>query len=513
MPSTLRLLLLEDTPLDAELTLAALEEAGYTVDSQLASDRATFLQHLDAPDFDLILADYSLPAFDGLTALRLTRDRALDIPFILLSGTVGEEIAIESLKAGATDYVMKQRLDRLAPVVQRALREARQRQEQRQSASDRRQLEEQLQRAQRMEVVGRMAGGIAHDFNNLLSVIIGNVQMARIDLPPSDGVQLYLADVESAANRAARLTRQLLAFSRRQSLEQHVANLNDLLGETIKMLRPLIGEDVEVRFEPAADLLPVFVDATQIEQVVMNLAINARDAMAAGGRLSIETANVVQESATLAGPLVRFTVSDSGSGISTALLPYIFEPFFTTKEEGKGTGLGLAVVYGIIQQHNGQIDVESHEGAGARFHVYLPAATSTPAGTTIREEPLALYRGSETVLLAEDEPLVREMTRSALERFGYRVELAGDGREALHKILSGIPCDLLLLDMVMPSMGGWEVFERARAAGIDAPAVFMTGHSAELAGHQAPSGSELLVIQKPFRLDDLGRTLRRALEG
>jgi two-component system, cell cycle sensor histidine kinase and response regulator CckA len=285
MQSMLRLLLLEDTPLDAELTLAALEEAGYTVQPQLVGDRAAFLRQLDAPAFDLIIADYSLPAFDGLTALRLTRDRALDIPFILLSGTVGEELAIESLKAGATDYVMKQRLDRLAPVVQRALREARQRDEQRQAASERRRLEEQLQRAQRMEVVGRLAGGIAHDFNNLLSVIIGNVQMARLDLPAGDGVQLYLADVESAAGRAARLTRQLLAFSRRQSLEQHVVNLNDLLGDMIKMLRPLIGEDIDVRLHPAGDLLPVFVDAAQIEQVVMNLALNARDAMAAGSRL------------------------------------------------------------------------------------------------------------------------------------------------------------------------------------------------------------------------------------
>jgi two-component system, cell cycle sensor histidine kinase and response regulator CckA len=511
MQSTLRLLLLEDTPLDAELTLAALEEAGYTVQPQLVGDRAAFLRQLDAPAFDLIIADYSLPAFDGLTALRLTRDRALDIPFILLSGTVGEELAIESLKAGATDYVMKQRIDRLAPVVQRALREARQRDEQRQAASERRRLEEQLQRAQRMEVVGRLAGGIAHDFNNLLSVIIGNVQMARLDLPAGDGVQLYLADVESAAGRAARLTRQLLAFSRRQSLEQHVVNLNDLLGDMIKMLRPLIGEDIDVRLHPAGDLLPVFVDAAQIEQVVMNLALNARDAMAAGGRLAIETANVPQEHTGVGGPLVRLTVSDTGSGIGEALLPHIFEPFFTTKEEGKGTGLGLAVVYGIIQQHNGQIEVESREGVGTAFHVYLPAA-GTPVTTTGRDESLALYRGSETVLLAEDEPLVREMTRSALVRFGYSVELASDGREALQKVLSGAPFDLLLLDVVMPSMGGWEVFERTRAANIHTPVVFMTGHSAELAGHRVPPGPGVLFVQKPFRLDDLGRELRRALE-
>ncbi|MEN9934055.1 MAG: hypothetical protein RLZZ387_634, partial [Chloroflexota bacterium] len=363
MTSQLRILVLEDEPLDAELAVATLEAAGYSVVWERVADRESFLGRLDQPRYDLILADYSLPAFDGVSALRLARERALDIPFILVSGTLGEEVAIDSLKAGATDYVMKQRLDRLPPVVRRALREYADQQAHARAAEERRRLEEQLHRAQRMEVIGRLAGGIAHDFNNLLSVILGNVQLAQLDLPHDDATQSYLTDIEGAATRAARLTRQLLAFSRRQPIEQRLANLNEILRDVVKMLQPLIGEDIAVELLAAPDLAPVLVDPAQIEQVVMNLAINARDAMLHGGHLRIETANVPPGELLLpSGQLVRLTMADTGAGMSAEVRRHIFEPFFTTKEEGKGTGLGLSVVYGIVQQHGGQIDVDTEEG-------------------------------------------------------------------------------------------------------------------------------------------------------
>src|SRR4051812_23483419 len=277
MATPLKVLLLEDRPADAKLVLHELQRGGYEPQWERVDSEADFIARLDAP-WDIILADYSLPQFDAASALKLVQQRNIDVPFIIVSGTIGEELAVEAMKNGAADYLLKDRLSRLGPAVAQALAQ--------------RQLREQLRRAQKMEAIGRLAGGVAHDFNNLLTVIHGYSDMALAQLRDGDPLRENIEEIRRAAIRAAALTRQLLAFSRKQYLQPALVDLNGMLEEIEKMLRRLIGEDIELSIQPAADLWPVRVDPGQIEQVVMNLVVNARDAMPQGGKLTIATANV-----------------------------------------------------------------------------------------------------------------------------------------------------------------------------------------------------------------------------
>src|SRR5437773_582533 len=342
----LRILHLEDDPNDVELVGATLEADGLDCDRKVTSTREEFVSVLEQGNPDLVLSDFSLPGFDGLSALEIARRRSRDLPFIIVSGTLGEEAAIDSLRCGATDYVLKHRLTRLGPAVRRALGEARERRE-------RKQLEVQLRQAQKMEAVGRLAGGVAHDFNNLLNVIMGYGELLLERLAEDDPSRSKIVEIRSAAERAASLTRQLLAFSRKQVIQPRVLDLNLLLAEMEKMLRRLIGEDVELSTRRPLALDRVRADPGQIEQFVMNLVVNARDAMPEGGKLVIEMANVELDDAFVRrhpgsrpGPFVMIAVSDTGVGMDAEVQSHLFEPFFTTKEAGKGTGLGLATVYG-----------------------------------------------------------------------------------------------------------------------------------------------------------------------
>jgi two-component system cell cycle sensor histidine kinase/response regulator CckA len=364
MPVPLKVLLLEDRASDARLVLHELRQAGFEPQWERVETEADFLSKLDGP-WEIILADYSLPQFDAPSALRLVRERNIDVPLIIVSGTIGEELAVAAMKEGAADYLLKDRLSRLGPAVKQALAQRR--------------LAEQLRQAQKMEAVGRLAGGVAHDFNNLLTVILGYSDVVLAQVREDDPLRDTLEEIRQAALRATELTRQLLAFSRKQVLAPVVLDLNALVADVQKMLRRLIGANIELVVQPAADLWPVRVDRMQMEQVLMNLAINARDAMPEGGTLTIETANVepsASDAATHAGMrrggYVRLTVSDTGSGMDQETLAHIFEPFFTTKPADKGTGLGLATVYGIVQQSGGQVEVESQPSRGACFRVFLP---------------------------------------------------------------------------------------------------------------------------------------------
>jgi len=757
-----RVLHLEDDPKDAELVESALSEDGLDCEITRVATEAHFREELQRGGYDLILADYSLPTYDGMAALVLTRSMTADIPFILLSGTLGEERAVEALKTGASDYLLKDRLFRLAPSVRRALREAAQRRERRQAEAALRESQErlalaleasgigvwswdtdddrfecdgrvpelfggapgdswsdlgsllarvyeddrdrvestllearshesefqfqfrllaadgeirhiatkgqflpcqdghsraigacwdvtdekreeqrrrllstvlesavnavlitdaegriswvnaaftdltgyspedvvgqnprilksgkhdeafyrkmwdtisrgntwhgqlvnrrkngslyteettilpvlgaygdissfvcikrditlevdlarQLHQAQRLEAVGRLAGGVAHDFNNILTIISGNAELALGDLPPQDPTAEALCEIMEASGRAAGLTRQLLAFSRKQILQPRVLDLNVLVAGTEKMLRRLIGEDVALKTRLQPNLGAIKADPGQLEQILMNLAVNARDAMPQGGELTFETENVdIHETypglggvQVHSGGYVRLTVADTGQGIDEENRSRIFEPFFTTKEKGKGTGLGLSTVYGIVKQSGGYIWVESEPGKGTSFMVYFPQVDSAPE--QLRPHTTASATGGdETILVVEDDSNLLKLASSILKRGGYDVLTAGNGVEAL-KLLEAHPqtIHLLVTDVVMPGMSGRVLSDRMRTLRSAIRVLYTSGYTDDAIVHHNVLEGGIHLLEKPYSQNALLGAVRRVLD-
>ena len=382
------------------------------------------------------------------------------------------------------------------------------------------QLEEQFRQAQKMEAVGQLAGGVAHDFNNLLTVILMQAEMGKGEITSADKREAW-EEIIRAADRAASLTRQLLLFSRRQVMRLETLDLNEAVTGLVSMLRRILGEDIQMQLNLHRKPLWTHADAGMIDQVLLNLSVNARDAMPAGGHLIIETAEKTldaeqaqRNSDATPGCFVVLTVRDTGGGIPPEVLPRIFEPFFTTKDVGKGTGLGLATVFGIVKQHLGWIEVQSAPGEGAIFHIYLPASESPGSAKAVRATKPKSHGGSETILLVEDELAMRKVVRRALQQAGYRVLEAADGPAALS--LSGQPgseIDLLLTDLVMPEgMDGRELAALLLSARTNLKVIFMSGYSPELAGRQITLQPGQEFIQKPCTLDHLLEAVRRCLE-
>jgi two-component system, cell cycle sensor histidine kinase and response regulator CckA len=375
-----------------------------------------------------------------------------------------------------------------------------------QDVSERRLLEQQLRQSQKMEAVGRLAGGVAHDFNNLLMVIKGHTELLLNVLPPSETYSRKIEQIDRAADRASALTRQLLAFSRLQVLQPHVMNLNDVVEEMGRLLPRLIGEDIELVIRSSADLGAIRADASQMEQIIMNLAVNARDAMPGGGRLLIETSNAELDSAYNAvHPIVRqgryvlLAVSDTGTGMSAETQAHIFEPFFTTKPQGKGTGLGLATVYGVVKQSGGFIWVYSELGRGTSFKIYLPRVDQPVERIGSTRTTAEAPRGTETILLAEDEQDVREVAREFLESGGYTVIEARDGADALKRVERHEgTINLLVTDMVMPGMTGQELSARLVRNRPDLRVLYMSGYSERAAVESAHGDSSMRLLAKPF---------------
>ena len=378
------------------------------------------------------------------------------------------------------------------------------------NVTERRQLEEQLRQAQKMQAIGQLAGGIAHDFNNLLTVIRGQAEMMSEEMLASDPLAPRLEDLERAAERATSLTRQLLAFSRKQVLQTRVTDLNTTVAGVTQLLSRLIGGNIELVFKPDPDLWPVKVDPAQIEQVLMNLAVNARDAMPEGGTLIIETQNSDSSPAVPAElsshNYICLTVTDTGHGMDEATRGRIFEPFFTTKQVGKGTGLGLAVVYGVIKQSGGNIAVESNPGAGTSFRILLPAIEAVPESTPHSVHG-KICGGSETILLAEDDEAIRHMLSLFLRNHGYHVLLACDGEQA-EQIVATEKVDLLLSDVMMPRRSGRELVTRLKAIAPGLRAILMSGHTED--PQACPEG--VSFVQKPFSMHTLAAVLRKVLE-
>ena len=646
MTDPLRVLIVEDSPDDAELVLRELRRRHDPVHFQRVEDAPAMREALRAGAWDVIISDWRMPTFSAPAALGVLKEMGLDLPFIIASGSIGEAIAVEAMRAGAHDYVLKDKLARLPAAVEREMRlreerelnrrremehrklerryermietategifladaqnrftfasrrleemlgyepgeligqpisvmlddadrpradrdmEARRRgiggvgefrlkrkdgghvwtlrssnaimddqghydglfgmlvdiTDRKKTEDSLRQTEEQLRQAQKMEAVGSLAGGVAHDFNNLLSVILSYSTMLAEDMTTGDPRRADLLEIEAAGKRAVELTRQLLAFSRKQVLQPRVLNLNDLVTGVERMLGRLIGADIQLTVLADPDLKRVRVDPSQIEQVIMNLAVNARDAMPQGGKLTIETANVELDETYATthvgikpGPHVMLAVTDSGTGMDKATLARMFEPFFTTKGVGKGTGLGLATVFGIVRQSEGSIWVYSELGKGTTFKVYLPRAGSfdsdAPTPAAAHGAPAG---GTETILLVEDEDAVRVLARTILRRLGYHVLDAQSGGDALlicEQHTATI--DLLLTDVVMGRMSGRQLSERLRPLRPDMKVLFMSGYTDDAIVHHGVLDSSVAFLQKPFTPATLGRRVREVLD-
>lgn len=383
----------------------------------------------------------------------------------------------------------------------------------------RQEVQAQLLQSQKMEAIGRLAGGVAHDFNNLLTVILSTAHLRLESAPPDDpSYREDLEAIQGAAKSAAKLTGQLLAFSRRQAHDPRALDLNVVLSGMADMLRRLIGEDVTLSFDSAAVRAHVFADAMQVEQVIMNLVVNARDAMPMGGRISIRTELVELTSSgdvdgLAPGPYIAMIVQDTGVGMDADTQSRAFEPFFTTKPVGRGTGLGLATVFGIVRQVRGRIAIASRPGAGTRMTVYFPRAAADPRGGADRATADPAQSGRGVILLVEDEPMVRETTRRILDRSGYTIIDATDGADAVRALDRGVAVDLVLTDVVMPGTGGIELAMHVARRAPGLPVLFMSGHAEDLPAMRDLIARGCTFLQKPFDARTLVAATQGAIEG
>jgi signal transduction histidine kinase len=508
----LRLLLIEDSEDDALLLMRELSRGGYDVQQERVDTPTAMESALAKQGWDVVISDFAMPHFSGADALRLLRSKGSEVPFIFVSGTIGEETAVAALQEGAQDYLMKTNLKRLAPAVQRALQDFEERRK-------RKQMELQVQQLQKFEAIGKLAGGIAHDFNNVIGAILGWAELGCEEAPAGTVLHDRFQKILSQGQWAARLTSQLLAFARRQVLQPRNFDLSALVVESAGLLRRVIGEQIEVRVVTAPDLRVALADPTQIEQVLMNLCLNARDAMPQGGRLIIETQNAEIDAQycrlrpfARPGNYVLLEVSDTGVGMDTATSARIFEPFFTTKETGKGTGLGLSTVYGIVKQHGGFIHVHSEPGKGTTFHIYLPAGCGA-AEPREGQRDENIPTGTETILLAEDNVGLQEVAREILERLGYRVIPVSNGLEAV-QLFKANPgqYDLIVLDVAMPGVSGPAAFAQMTAIRPDLRVVFSSGYMAVAASLASLTEQGASFLQKPYTLKGLGQVVRTALD-
>jgi two-component system, cell cycle sensor histidine kinase and response regulator CckA len=630
--TALRILHLEDNLMDADLVQLKLQAGGLSCSVKRVESRADFRVELEQKRYDLIISDFTLPAFDGRSALEMARQICPEVPFIFVSGTIGEEVAVECLKLGATDYVLKDRLTRLVASVQRAMREAQDRAERRQAElkvreqaalldqatdaifvrdlkqhitfwnkgaervygwtaaealgkraaellyredshqrqeiwkavlekgewvgelrqvtkagkeivvesrrtllrdaeakpaailninteiTERKQIEAQLMRAQRMENIGALAGGIAHDLNNVLGPILVVGHLLRDKLPNQEDRKI-LDTATASARRGGEMVKQILSFARGVSGEPVVLQVKHLLIELAKLARDTFPRSIHVRTNFDEGLRPVLGDVTQLHQVLLNLCVNARDAMPDGGALTIEAENVVLEGKRtplheqpLSGPYVILSVTDTGTGIPEELLDKIFDPFFTTKESGKGTGLGLSTVRSIARNHGGFIEVQSQVGKGTTFKVYLPAAAGTETEMIRRKRSAPPVGQGELVLLVEDELALLEITKELLESFNYRVLSATDGAEAItiYRRRKG-KINVVVTDLMMPIMDGAALIRALRQLDPEVKIITVSGLGSQDQLAELNNLEVQAFLTKPYTTEQLLATLRKTL--
>ena len=634
----LRILFIEHDPDDLEIALRELKKSALDFELETVASHEDFVRLLRDKSFDIILSDYRLPGWSGMDAFAHLKKRGLDIPFVLVTGTLGEERAVECIKHGVTDFVLKGQLSRLPMAIRaaqdaRLLREAEARaadalresearyrglvdnatygiywvtidgmllqvnpalvhmlgydstaallglrtsdalyrdpatrsillaQYQKsgrvdatvewkrkdgkiihvrlngrrttdpvrsiecievivENVTDKIALEKQLVQAQKFEAIGQLAGGIAHDFNNMIGAIIGWADLGSEETEAASRLHRHFEKIRQQADRAASLTRQLLAFARRQILEPRNIDLNQAITETLSLLEKVIGGNVDIKSKLAPDLAVVCADPTQVEQVLMNLCINARDAMPGGGTLHIETGNSVFDEMYCAhqpfsrpGPYAMLSVTDTGTGMDPATLDKIFEPFFTTKELGKGTGLGLAMVYGIVRQHGGFVHVYSELNIGTTFRVYFPVSAEAVKTLERAQDSRPVRGGRETILVAEDHEGLRDLAHETLTNLGYHVIPAADGEQALREFQNPQNhVDIVLLDVILPKLSGPEVYAKICDSRPDVPVIFATGYSADIAMLERARQQGSPMLQKPYSPRDLARKIRETLD-
>jgi two-component system cell cycle sensor histidine kinase/response regulator CckA len=514
------ILILEDNDSDAELVEHELHRANIQFVSTRVADRERFLEQIVNRPPDIILSDYSLPQFDGLEALRIVKEHNCEAPFILVTGSQTEEVAVECMKQGAADYMLKSNILRLPSAVLNALKRRESEKEKAKALEALRQSEEQLRMSQKLEAIGQLAGGVAHDFNNLLTVITGYSELLLRRAVPEDPNVSKIAQIHKAAERAASLTRQLLAFSRKQVLQPKVFDLNTLVADMTKMARRLISEDVKLVVALARTAVHINADPGQMEQVLMNLVVNARDAIPDGGAITIETSIVEIDQAyadmhvaVKPGTYAMLAVTDNGCGIDAETTKHIFEPFFTTKELGKGTGLGLSTVYGIVKQSGGNIWLYSEPGIGSTFKVYVPLVQRRAEEVKSSDRRAALPPGIESVLLVEDEAQIRDMVRGFLHECGYAVLVAADGEEAL-RILEQYDerIHLVITDVVMPRMNGAELAKQVRLLSPATKILYMSGYTDNAIVRHGVLEPGMAFIEKPFTPALLAQKIRDLLD-
>jgi two-component system, cell cycle sensor histidine kinase and response regulator CckA len=518
MTTPLRVLHLESNRHVSDRIETMLTDGGIPCVMRRIESRAGFTSALTEGQVDLILAEFSLPWLDGQSALELARILASDVPVIFVSATLKGKQSIEQLYRGATDCIPKNELDRLIPSVRRVLREQQERAARVRAEEALAESETQFRQVQKLEAVGRLAGGLAHDFNNLLTVIMGQSQVLLSEMDQNDSFRARVEEMHKAGDRARVLIRQLLTFSRKQPSEAKVLSLNTVLVDFEPMLRRLIGEDIQLTLRPSVDDLKVKTDPAWLEQVVMNLVVNAKDAMPKGGKLTIETTGVDLDHAPLyhinpisPGAYVRLSVADSGCGMTPEVQSHIFEPFFTTKEEGKGTGLGLSTVFGIVTQSGGGLDVTSKIEEGTCFDVYLPRVETEVIVPSHQNPAMPSLGGHETILLVEDDEDVRVLIRDELRKRGYRIVEARNGVEAC---LVATPymrkLQLLLTDIVMPGMSGVELARNLRVIKPELRVLLISGYMDDVGiSAREPSWA---YLQKPFTPEAVADKVREVLD-
>lgn len=502
MATPLRALIVEDSQSDAELILLALREGGFDPAFERVETAEQMAAALRRQKWDIILADYTLPKFSAPEALAVLKKTGCDIPLLIISGNIGEETAVAAMKAGANDYLMKDNLTRLPAAVQRELREA-------ENRAERNSLEKQLLQAQKMESLGQLASGIAHDFNNVLTGILGYSDLGLSKVNPAHPLYPNLFTIRQLAERAAGITRQLLAFARRQAIEPVDLNLNTVISDLLKLISATLTEDIRIDFNPDPALKTVHADIAQIEQVLMNLWVNARDAMPEGGTLAIETKNILLKEADCRalpnarpGPHALLIVTDTGIGMDEKIQEQLFEPFFTTKRPGKGTGLGLSLVYGIVRQHQGTIQVQSAPGKGTSFKIYLPSSEKAAASQPVSHSPPP--KGSGTLLVVEDDPAVRNLIKLVLNEYGYTVLVADNVHEGVRLFQAHSDAiTLVISDIIMPEKSGKEFLKKIRERTQTVPFLFISGHFNHLEDPDLSMRQAIHLLEKPFSPPEL----------